>query len=245
MASGREDKADAETRWLSYDELACVRGIDRASAIRLVRRKRWPKRDGNDGTVRVAVPADIAEDTPRTKPHVRRDVRGDRSREINLLKAELSSRDKQLTEAHARAEAAEERAVRAKARLHELGSLVDALRGQAEAARAAADKDAAKVADLTRETVERAVRAKARLHELGSLVDALRGQAEAARAAADKDAAKVADLTRETVERAVRAEELRAERDDARAEAAAWRRADAERARWSRWRRLREAFRRR
>jgi hypothetical protein len=33
-----------------------MRGIDRASAIRMVRRKQWPKQDANDGTTRVAVP---------------------------------------------------------------------------------------------------------------------------------------------------------------------------------------------
>jgi len=43
-------------RWLSYDDIADMRGIDRASAIRMARRKRWPKQEGNDGTARVAVP---------------------------------------------------------------------------------------------------------------------------------------------------------------------------------------------
>jgi len=33
-----------------------MRGIDRPSAIRIARRKRWPKQDGNDGTTRVLVP---------------------------------------------------------------------------------------------------------------------------------------------------------------------------------------------
>jgi hypothetical protein len=33
-----------------------MRGIDRASAIRMVRRRKWPKQDANDGTTRVAVP---------------------------------------------------------------------------------------------------------------------------------------------------------------------------------------------
>ncbi len=50
----RQDAGDA--RWLSYDEIAALRGIDRASAIRMVRRKHWAKQDANDGTTRVAVP---------------------------------------------------------------------------------------------------------------------------------------------------------------------------------------------
>ncbi|MBL6082080.1 hypothetical protein JMJ56_29315 [Belnapia sp. T18] len=56
----------ANVRWLSYDEIADMRGIDRASAIRMVRRKRWPKQDGNDGTTRVAVPGQFFR-TKRTK----------------------------------------------------------------------------------------------------------------------------------------------------------------------------------
>jgi hypothetical protein len=48
--------SEPDARWLSYDEIADMRGIDRASAIRMVRRKQWPKQDGNDGTTRVAVP---------------------------------------------------------------------------------------------------------------------------------------------------------------------------------------------
>jgi|SRR5580704_11401740 hypothetical protein len=43
-------------RRLSYAELAAVRGISRASAERLVRRRRWPRQLANDGVVRVLVP---------------------------------------------------------------------------------------------------------------------------------------------------------------------------------------------
>jgi hypothetical protein len=49
------DDADAP-RWLSYDELAESRGISRPSAIRLARRRKWARMEGNDGTARVAVP---------------------------------------------------------------------------------------------------------------------------------------------------------------------------------------------
>jgi hypothetical protein len=41
---------------MTYAELADVRGIDRASAERLVRRRKWPRQVGNDGVVRVIVP---------------------------------------------------------------------------------------------------------------------------------------------------------------------------------------------
>lgn len=55
-------------RWLSYGELAQLRGTDTESAIRLVRRRKWPKRQANDGTVRVAIPADILRDMKPRPP---------------------------------------------------------------------------------------------------------------------------------------------------------------------------------
>lgn len=61
------------TRWLSYDEIAAVREIDRESAVRWARRKRWPRREANDGTVRLAVPEDILR---------RASNRGSKSRDI-------------------------------------------------------------------------------------------------------------------------------------------------------------------
>src|SRR5690349_22237833 len=47
-------------RWLTYSELAAIRGINRASAVKLVQRERWPRSSGNDRqrTVRVLVPDD-------------------------------------------------------------------------------------------------------------------------------------------------------------------------------------------
>src|SRR3978361_724351 len=46
----------ADTRWLSYDDLVEVSGIKRSSVTRMVRRKKWPKRQGNERGVRVEVP---------------------------------------------------------------------------------------------------------------------------------------------------------------------------------------------
>jgi hypothetical protein len=49
---------DNEGRWLTYGELATIRGTKRASAVKLAQRERWPRRAGNDRsqTVRVLVP---------------------------------------------------------------------------------------------------------------------------------------------------------------------------------------------
>jgi hypothetical protein len=47
--------------WMTKAELAHVRGIDLGSASRLIRRKGWRRQPGNDGRVRVLVPADWAQ----------------------------------------------------------------------------------------------------------------------------------------------------------------------------------------
>jgi hypothetical protein len=45
-------------RWLTYDEIAAVRGTQKVGAIRWVQRHRWRRQPGNDGLVRVLVPPD-------------------------------------------------------------------------------------------------------------------------------------------------------------------------------------------
>jgi hypothetical protein len=60
--AGNDDRDDVgdDLRWLSYRELGQTRGLSTASAIRLAYRRKWRRQDGNDGTVRVAVPVDEA-----------------------------------------------------------------------------------------------------------------------------------------------------------------------------------------
>jgi hypothetical protein len=45
-------------RWMTYAELAQARGIDRQSAVKLVRRQGWRRQPGNHGEVRIFVPAE-------------------------------------------------------------------------------------------------------------------------------------------------------------------------------------------
>ena len=56
----RDDPREAfpDGRWLTYDEIAKIRGIGRASAVKLAQRERWQRRPGNDRTARVLVPLD-------------------------------------------------------------------------------------------------------------------------------------------------------------------------------------------
>ena len=47
---------DADSRWMSYAELAETRRITTASAIRLVLRRGWRRQADNQGTMRALVP---------------------------------------------------------------------------------------------------------------------------------------------------------------------------------------------
>jgi hypothetical protein len=110
----------ADGRWLTYDELAELRGIDRTSARRLTTRLKWPRRPGNDGTVRILVPlrhlrrprrsadrpAVMAADTataPAVMPAVTDPIPADLSAVIVPLEAALDVLREQLTAAAANA----------------------------------------------------------------------------------------------------------------------------------------------
>ena len=54
-----------DVRWLTYEEMAAELGIARESARQLVKRKRWPRRPGNDGRARVGIPTDEFAARPR------------------------------------------------------------------------------------------------------------------------------------------------------------------------------------
>jgi hypothetical protein len=93
-----------ESRWVSYAELATARGISRLSAERLVRKKRWPKRAGNDNTIRVLVPAHELTATADGRPSNRPDARSDA---LPALRDALDILRGQLAREVARADAAE------------------------------------------------------------------------------------------------------------------------------------------
>jgi hypothetical protein len=52
-------------RWMSYDELGLLRGIERGSAVKLALRSGWRRVKGNDGSARVYVPGEFLK--PRRK----------------------------------------------------------------------------------------------------------------------------------------------------------------------------------
>ncbi|GEO18080.1 hypothetical protein [Microvirga aerophila] len=63
----------SDVRWLTYDELGAALGITPDSARRLVARKKWPRRAGNDGRARIGVPAERIPDKPPVSPPDARD----------------------------------------------------------------------------------------------------------------------------------------------------------------------------
>ena len=70
-------------RWLTYDGLAEALGINPDSARRLVARRRWPKKPGNDGRALIAVPLErLPPDNPPDALPDRGDVRKDASPDI-------------------------------------------------------------------------------------------------------------------------------------------------------------------
>src|SRR3954465_6728746 len=48
----------SDTKWLTYDEAAVALRISPESVRRLAQRRKWPRRPGNDGKVRLGVPAE-------------------------------------------------------------------------------------------------------------------------------------------------------------------------------------------
>ena len=67
IAAVPESRAD--TRWLSYDELMEMTGMSRDSIVRIARRNKWPKREGNvPGEMRFAVPTSMVVDLQTRRP---------------------------------------------------------------------------------------------------------------------------------------------------------------------------------
>ena len=103
-------------RWLTYDELAKMRGITKASAERLVLRSRWRRRRDNQRVVRILVPldrlsGDVSDDASE-------DISGDVLSDVSGISAAFETALEAISEAHAgevsalreRAEVAERRA---------------------------------------------------------------------------------------------------------------------------------------
>jgi chromosome segregation ATPase len=145
---------EADGRWMTYEELAEVRGIDRHSARRLASRLKWARQRDNQQIVRVYVPISRAEpdrrhrDMPADNPQ-------DISRVIGLLGASVSSltdraaaAEKRADQAENRAEQAETRAARAERAVADERNRADRAESSRDAERSRADELRGRVDDL-------------------------------------------------------------------------------------------------
>jgi hypothetical protein len=82
------DNADDHV-WLTYDEAAQALGIKADSVRRRAAARKWPKRPGNDRTVKVGIPRDAIPDrTPDAAPAYIPDITPD---EIGDIRADLAA----------------------------------------------------------------------------------------------------------------------------------------------------------
>jgi hypothetical protein len=244
-----------EGRWLSYAELAELRGITRKAAIRLTQRHRWRRQPGNDGATRVFVTADITRrQTPRNDAGSTPPSDGDAPHYVAAFETALAA----VREAHAgeivvlreQLARAEQGANVERARAGALRDRLNAMQEQLADVHAA--RQAAEAADARAEKAEQGREAeRARAEDLRAQVDVLMAEMVEARTAitrerhrADERRATIEDLRAEAE---ARSRELAKAQHDAQAaqQAAAGelRRAEAERQARGRWARLRAAWR--
>jgi hypothetical protein len=111
MENGADNSPDTsgEGKWLTYDEIAQLRGIGRESAIKLVHRTKWRRQKGNDGSARILVPQDWL--NPSTRKRSSDNSSGhspEFSRAIKAFEGGLAAFREQLEAERQRAEKAEE-----------------------------------------------------------------------------------------------------------------------------------------
>ena len=100
MASDITLAVGAGARRMTYAEIADIRGISVTSAMRLVRRKHWPRQTGNDGVVRILVPLPAAGDRQQRRAVARGQASADKSnvrRERSRISDRTSAPDKRRT----------------------------------------------------------------------------------------------------------------------------------------------------
>lgn len=85
------EKSD-EHVWLTYDEAAQALGIKADSVRRRAAARKWPKRPGNDRTVRVGIPRDAIPDaTPVSIHDITPDGPDDIRGELTAVKTDLAA----------------------------------------------------------------------------------------------------------------------------------------------------------
>lgn len=134
--NGSDDEA-ADSRWMSFSELAATRRIATSSAIKLVKRRGWRCQKDNHGTMRALVPPEWSEPA-RSKDF---DPGGLVTHAISALEASVSALRERAETAEQAARLERERADRAvqsrdaeRQRANSLRDRIDALRADLAAA---------------------------------------------------------------------------------------------------------------
>jgi hypothetical protein len=166
-----------DDRWMTFAELAEARGISRASASKLVRRKKWRRQTDNRGTVRILVPPDAMDgpldrqaDSPPARPSV---SPMDISRMVSAFETAVTTLREQLAHEKARADAEKSRADALSARINVERDRADAVIVQFEQVRRVLREAEA---GLTAERAAKAT-AEAEATELRQAVDQSRAEA--------------------------------------------------------------------
>src|SRR5689334_2165026 len=106
VANGSADE-EADSRWMTYTELATARRITTSSAIKLVLRRGWRRQKDNHGTMRALVPPDWWE------PAASKDGDADVKQAISALEASVAALRERAEAAEQMARLERERADRA------------------------------------------------------------------------------------------------------------------------------------
>lgn len=122
-------------RWMTYGQIAAVRGISRDSVERTVRRKGWRRLAGNDGLVRVAVPVEWMENSQGDNQP------GNPRRDKTSIASAIAVAIDALEQAHKREIAAlREQLERERERADTAITLIDGFRLERDSAAARADR---------------------------------------------------------------------------------------------------------
>jgi hypothetical protein len=209
----------SDGRWLTYDQLARLRRIDKPSAVKLATRNHWPRRKGNAGQMQVCVPMHWFE-----RSRDRQDRYVDKSADIDadtgLLVGALSAledavsalRD-QLNAANTRAERAEADRADERLRADRAEMAVATERQRADDLRAQIDVLNAEMVVIRAEADRALAEERLRADRLSEQVDAGHREVDAARAAADtlrsqvEESERARDHATEVADKAVKAAE--------------------------------------
>ena len=223
--------SDEDGRWMTYIELADIRGIDQHSVRRMAHRAKWRRQKDNHGTVRIYVPNSQA-----TRPRRPRDKSvgaslgmpagepTDLSVVIRPLEAAIATLREQLEQANSRADRAEAARDAERAQVDALRDRLNAMQEQLADAHAA---------------LEAATGADARAHRAEADRDAERVRADRAEQGREADRSR-ADALQAKINAMQVQLTARQEVVDA---AEAIRKADDARLAHGRWARLRTAWR--